>query len=70
MNTEQVARELRRLTDERDHGRMPFADYRQRRAELLDGLVGLATAKDLDATRPRQAKAKVEPPVVAPVPVP
>ena len=53
MNTEQVARELRQVTDERDRGTLSLTDYRRRRAELLDHLVGLQPRKDLDTTRPR-----------------
>ena len=56
MNTEQVARELRQVTDERDRGTLSLTDYRRRRAELLDHLVGLQPRKDLDTTRPRAAE--------------
>lgn len=70
MNTEQVAREMRRITDERDQHRMSFTDYRQQRAQLLDGLVGLAPRKDLDATRPRQNEPRKPAAVAAPVAAP
>jgi hypothetical protein len=54
MTSEEAIAALRRLIRERNSGTLSIADYRHRRARLLDALVGMEpSGADGDPTRPR-----------------